>query len=74
MQRFLQAKAPPAQARPSHRVIAALAEAVGVGTFPVLASDVFATIASTVPEFAQLTYRTVGLKGECVSVTAEMTA
>ncbi len=74
VQRFLQAKAPPAQARPSHRVMAALAEALGVGTFPLLASDVFATLASTVPEFAQLTYRTIGLKGECVSVAAEITA
>jgi hypothetical protein len=39
-----------------------------------LASDVFATIAATVPAFGHLTYRTLGLKGECVAVAAELTA
>jgi NADH-quinone oxidoreductase subunit G len=74
VQRFLQAKAPPAQARPSYRVMSELAMTSGAGTYPALASDVFATIGSSVPAFAGLTYRSLGLQGTLLPAPAEVTA
>ena len=74
VQRFLQAKAPPAQARPSYRVLSDLANTIGAGTYPALASDVFTTLAATVPAFAGLTYRTLGLQGGPAASLAEASA
>ena len=71
VQRFLQARTPPAQSRPSHRVAGELAAALGVGAFPALAGDVFATMAQSVPAFAGLTYRGLGLQGATAAVPVE---
>ena len=71
VQRFQQAKAPPAQVRPSYRVLADLASTVGAGSFPTLASDVFAAMAASVPAFAGMTYRSLGLQGAPVATPAE---
>ncbi len=74
VQRFLQAKAPPAQVRPSYRVVGELATAIGAGDFPALAGDVFNALAATVPAFAGLTYRSIGLQGGMLALPAEVTA
>jgi NADH-quinone oxidoreductase subunit G len=71
VQRFLQAKAPPAQARPSYRVLGELATMAGAGSFAVLASDVFALLANEVPAFAGLTYRSLGLQGVPLALPVE---
>jgi NADH-quinone oxidoreductase subunit G len=71
VQRFLQAKPAPAQVRPSHRVINELAVALGSAAMPALASDVFNQLAATVPSYAGLSYRTLGLHGVRVSDVAE---
>ena len=73
VQRFQQAKAPPAQVRPTYRVLSELATAIGAGAFPTLASDVFATIAANVPAFAGMTYRTLGLQGSAATLAAGAT-
>ncbi len=74
VQRFLQAKAPPAQVRPSYRVLGELASAVGAGAFPVLASDVFAQLAASVPALNGMTYRNLGLQGAMSAAPVEVTA
>ena len=74
VQRFQQAKAPPAQVRPSHHVVGELATAIGAGSYPALASDLFATMASSVPAFTGLTYRTLGLQGAMAALPAGTTA
>ncbi len=74
VQRFLQAKAPPAQVRPSYRVLSELAMAVGAGTFPALASEIFASLATAVPAFAGMSYRSIGLQGADASMPAEVSA
>jgi NADH-quinone oxidoreductase subunit G len=72
VQRFLQAKAPPAQVRPSYRVLAELAAALGAPSFPVLASDIFAALATAQPAFAGMTYRSLGLQGTLAALPAEV--
>jgi NADH-quinone oxidoreductase subunit G len=73
VQRFQQAKAPPSQVRPSYRVLAEVAAAIGAGTYPALASDVFATLAASTPSFAGMTYRSLGLQGTLAAIPAEAT-
>ncbi|MBC7841949.1 MAG: (2Fe-2S)-binding protein [Gemmatimonadaceae bacterium] len=70
VQRFQQSKAPPAQVRPTYRVFGEVAAAIGAGSYPALASDVFATIVATVPAFAGMTYRTLGLQGAPATLPA----
>ncbi len=74
VQRFLQAKAPPAQVRPSYRAVGDLATAAGAGAFPALASAVFDVLAGTSPAFAGLSYRSLGLQGLPIAVPAEVPA
>ncbi len=74
VQRYLQAKAPPSQVRPSYRVLSELAATAGAGSFPALASEIFATIGESVPAFAGLTYRTLGLQGAMIAAPVEVTA
>ena len=74
VQRFLQAKAPPAQVRPSYRVVSELTSAIGAGSFPVLASEIFTTLAASVPAFGGLSYRTLGLQGRPAALLAEVSA
>jgi len=71
VQRFLQAKAPPAQARPSYRALADVAQRVGAGEYPMLAGDVFHKLANGVPAFAGMSYRSLGLQGAVVSAPIE---
>ena len=66
-------RAPPAQVRPSYHALAELAAAIGAGTYPTLASDVFATLAAAVPAFAGMSYRTLGLQGTLAAIPAEAT-
>jgi NADH-quinone oxidoreductase subunit G len=74
VQRFLQAKAPPSQVRPSYRVVGELATAMGAGASPALASDIFTMLSTTVPAFAGLSYRSIGLQGGPAALLTEVTA
>jgi NADH-quinone oxidoreductase subunit G len=75
VQRFLQAKAAPGFARPSWFVLGDLLAALGGPGGPFLASDAFAALAAAHPEFAGMSYDTLGLKGRPVaSAMSEATA
>ena len=74
VQRFLQAKAPPAQVRPSYRVISELAATIGAGSYPALASEIFTAMAAEVPAFGGLSYRKLGLQGGPAALLTEVTA
>ncbi len=74
VQRFLQAKAPPAQARPTYRVMSELAATLGAGTYPALAGEIFTALAATVPAFGGLSYRKLGLQGGPAALLTEATA
>src|SRR6476661_7992562 len=63
VQRFLQAKAAPGLARPSWFVLADLLSSLGEATNYFLPADVFAALASSHPEFAGLSYDSLGLRG-----------
>ena len=63
VQRFLQAKAAPGQARPSWLVLGDLLGALGAQEQFFLPADVFANLASTKPQFAGLSYATIGMRG-----------
>jgi NADH-quinone oxidoreductase subunit G len=67
VQRFMQAKAAPGFARPSWFVLTDLLNAAGVRANHSLASEVFATLAGAHPEFAGMSYDTLGLKGKSVA-------
>ena len=69
MQRFTQVKAAPGFARPSWLVLADLLSALG-GTSTNgggLPSDVFAALGRARPEFAGLSYDTLGMKGRLIA-------
>jgi NADH-quinone oxidoreductase subunit G len=70
VQRFTQAKAAPGQARPSWLVLGDLLGAMGAQEQFFLPSDVFANIASSKPQFAGLSYDTIGMRGLPVLQTA----
>ncbi|HUQ46840.1 MAG TPA: molybdopterin-dependent oxidoreductase, partial [Gemmatimonadaceae bacterium] len=63
VQRFMQAKAPPGQARPSWLVLGDLLGALGAQDSFYLPSDVFADLAKDKPEFSGLSYDTLGMRG-----------
>jgi predicted molibdopterin-dependent oxidoreductase YjgC len=63
VQRFLQARAAPGLARPSWFVLGDLLAALGVGSGYYAAADAFAALAAARPEFAGLSYETLGLRG-----------
>jgi len=63
VQRFLQAKAAPGEARPTWSVLGDVAEAMGRGRAPMLPADVFAALAGDHPAFGGLTYAGLGLRG-----------
>jgi NADH-quinone oxidoreductase subunit G len=69
VQRFMQAKAAPGYARPSWYVLSDLLTELGGGTKynHSLAADVFKTVASARPEFAGMSYDTLGLRGAPVA-------
>lgn len=70
VQRFTQAKAAPGLARPSWLVLGDLLGAMGAQEQFFLPSDVFANLASSKPQFAGLSYETMGLRGLPVLQTA----
>ena len=70
VQRFQQAKAGPGLARPSWWVIGDLLAALGDGEGYFVAADVFATLASSHPEFAGLSYASIGLRGGFIAGAA----
>ena len=74
VQRYLQAKAAPAQVRPSHRVTGDLIAALGGTRPPLLASGVFEMLAAAEAAFAGLSYRSLGLQGGAVDMTAGVSA
>ncbi|HEX3157094.1 MAG TPA: 2Fe-2S iron-sulfur cluster-binding protein [Gemmatimonadaceae bacterium] len=63
VQRFLQAKAAPALARPSWFVLGDLVQLLGSPAAYYLASEVFAALAAAQPEFRGLSYERLGLRG-----------
>jgi NADH-quinone oxidoreductase subunit G len=66
VQRFLQAKAAPGFARPSWWVISDLLQAVGGKGGQMLASDAFAALAASHPEFSGLSYDALALRGRSI--------
>ena len=67
VQRFLQAKAAPGLARPAWYVLSDLLAEMGERTNHFLASEVFAALAAAHPEFAGLSYDSLGLRGGSVA-------
>jgi NADH-quinone oxidoreductase subunit G len=63
VQRYLQAKATPALARPSWLAAGDLLAAVGEGQGFYLASEAFAALAAAHPKFAGMSYESLGLRG-----------
>ena len=63
VQRFLQAKAAPALARPSWFVLADLLSATGESAAYYTAGEVFDALAKSHPRFSGLSYDTLGLRG-----------
>jgi NADH-quinone oxidoreductase subunit G len=71
VQRYLQATAARGMARPGWWVVSDLLTAMGERSSFFLASEVFAALAATRPEFEGLTYDTLGLRGLPLAVVAE---
>jgi NADH-quinone oxidoreductase subunit G len=67
VQRFTQAKAGPGYARPSWYALSDLLAAMGEKGGWFLASEVFAAAAAETPDFAGLSYDTLGLRGRTVA-------
>ncbi|HMA22328.1 MAG TPA: molybdopterin-dependent oxidoreductase, partial [Gemmatimonadaceae bacterium] len=70
VQRFMQAKAAPGLARPSWLVLGDLLGGMGAQEQFFLPSDVFANLAASKPQFAGLSYDTLGMRGLPVLQTA----
>jgi NADH-quinone oxidoreductase subunit G len=71
VQRFMQAKAPPGMARPTWWAVADLLTVLGEGTGYFLASEAFAALAAARPEFAGMSYDTLGFKGQVLAGAAD---
>jgi NADH-quinone oxidoreductase subunit G len=67
VQRFMQAKAAPAFARPSWYVLSDLLSAAGTKMSHSLASDAFQALAAAHPEFAGMSYDTLALRGAAIA-------
>jgi NADH-quinone oxidoreductase subunit G len=74
VQRFMQAKAAPGFARPSWYVLSDLLASVGVRTNYSLASEVFGALAAARPEFAGMSYDTLGARGKVLAGEAAVAA
>jgi NADH-quinone oxidoreductase subunit G len=66
VQRYLQAKTPPALARPGWYVFAELLRGVGAPPPGYVPADIFAALANHVPSFQGMTYERIGLRGAVV--------
>ena len=67
VQRFLQVKAAPGNARPSYSVVGDLLARLGEPANFFLASEAFAALAAVEAPFAGMSYDTLGLKGRTVA-------
>ncbi len=67
VQRFLQAKQAPGMARPTWWALADLLTALGDPANYFLASEVFAALAKARPEFAGMTYDSLGMRGAVIA-------
>ena len=67
VQRFMQAKAAPGLTRPSWYVLSELAAALGAGEGYALPREAFTALASSHPEFAGLSYESIGMKGGMIA-------
>jgi NADH-quinone oxidoreductase subunit G len=67
VQRFLQAKAAPGQARPSYSVVADLLVAAGEPADYLLPGEAFIALAKAHPAFAGMSYDALGLRGATVN-------
>jgi NADH-quinone oxidoreductase subunit G len=72
VQRYLQARAAPGLARPGAFVLTDLLALLGDRGGYFLPSEVFAALAAERPEFAGLSYETLGLRGAPASASQEM--
>ncbi|HEX5436868.1 MAG TPA: 2Fe-2S iron-sulfur cluster-binding protein [Gemmatimonadaceae bacterium] len=71
VQRYMQAKAPPGMARPVWWAAGDLLTLLGGRGGYFLASEAFGALAGARPEFAGMTYDTLGLRGQMLSGDAE---
>jgi NADH-quinone oxidoreductase subunit G len=71
VQRYMQAKAPPGMARPVWWSITDLLGALGDRSGYFVAEEVFRGLAAARPEFAGMSYATLGLKGALLSSAGE---
>jgi NADH-quinone oxidoreductase subunit G len=67
VQRYLQAKAAPGQARPAWSAVADLLSALGEEAEYLTAADAFAAMARAVPAFSGMSYDALGLRGADVA-------
>ncbi len=67
VQRFFQAKSPPGLARPGYFAIGDLLAAMGEGKGYMLASEAFDALSLGRPQFAGMSYDTLGLRGAVVA-------
>jgi NADH-quinone oxidoreductase subunit G len=74
VQRYMQAKAAPGMARPVWWALGDLLALLGDGKGFWLASEAFAALAAARPEFAGMTYDTLGLKGASIAGAAQEAA
>jgi NADH-quinone oxidoreductase subunit G len=70
VQRFLQAKAAPGDARPSWYVLVDVLTALGDSVSAVIPGQVFASLAQANAEFAGLSYESLGLRGRALPTLA----
>ncbi|MEP7065681.1 MAG: 2Fe-2S iron-sulfur cluster-binding protein [Gemmatimonadota bacterium] len=67
VQRYFQANAAPGMSRPAWWILGDLLTQLGEPTSFFVASDAFAALATAHPEFAGMSYDTLGLRGQVVS-------
>jgi NADH-quinone oxidoreductase subunit G len=63
VQRYLQAKAPPGESRPTYAVLSDVLIAAGEPANYMIPSEVFAALAASHPSFSGMSYDTLALKG-----------
>jgi NADH dehydrogenase/NADH:ubiquinone oxidoreductase subunit G len=66
VQRYLQAKAPPGESRPTYAVLSDVLIAAGEPANYMIPSEVFAALAASHPSFSGMSYDTLALKGAVI--------
>ena len=74
VQRFERAFAPPGEARPRWELALALLQRLGAPQPASSARELFALLASALPDYAGLDYRSVGATGRALATPAEAQA